>query len=763
MSSYIVPDSIPVWQIERLAGSGFEKYPLRLAQRLGPEVPSTHIDDDGSNDFDPDKPNIFDDGLLKRKRESIYEEGYEPERQTRPTRPRIITYQYGRNIGESLIVTLKFKLDAGRVWFALYNSLLIELHIAKIREASDHDSGFCSASPDTAESLSNRTLERGARKAVLANKKDNEDECNRSIRALLSITDLNVGHPEARGCKQCFELNQTCDLLQEGSSYPCYLCRKGKEDCELVIPPEKKAACERCKKKRISCSYRHEGSDHTKDCDACILTGYKCLAGPLSGRMRTGPSLDQHFAPLAAVPPVTTAPIIVATALTPQHGNNGQAGGYSSGQTSGSSDGQASHSSNGQSSSSSNGQSSPSSNGQSSSSSNGQASGSSTSQTSSSSTRGTNGSGDTPDDSDGQGSSGNAPTHPNVPDPTPATRKRKREPTLMDNYLLAGVAMSAHLIETEGIDWRLPKDLTWKHGRKQSKRPTTVADMKAKRSAADQRFIKALIKAFDVIFPPDDDEPEAPDLGSTSTPSTSQLPSPPPDVPKKTIITRLAHPIQLNYYACADDPIPPCHFHPVTAYLINGLAVVTPEVIDSPEGEGYTEVSGGHFNTGYPASRMCVSCVQERVRIINCPGHVFDRLPDSEVYHGPPEKCLDHLYEDGLQSDNDNTNTNDNENDNDNDDIEAGKKEKQEFKWCAVCPMPAKYKCVGRKWGCGLVLCESCRGWFTNEYEGKWEAFIEGMIQELGLAALRSDVEMLLKKGEVGRRLCCGKGKGRAL
>ena len=106
---------------KRLAGSGFEKYPLRLPQRLGPEVPLTHIDDDGSNDFDPDNPNVLVVGPLNRKLESIYEEGYEPERQSRPDRPRIGTYLHGRNVGESLIVKLPFVLQD---WSATRTTLL---------------------------------------------------------------------------------------------------------------------------------------------------------------------------------------------------------------------------------------------------------------------------------------------------------------------------------------------------------------------------------------------------------------------------------------------------------------------------------------------------------------------------------------------------------------------------------------------------------------------------------------------------------------
>lgn len=45
-------------------------------------------------------------------------------------------------------------------------------------------------------------------------------------------------------------------------------------------------------KKRIACSY-DEGSDPSWPCRHCFRYGFKCVAGPKSGRTRTGPSLDQ--------------------------------------------------------------------------------------------------------------------------------------------------------------------------------------------------------------------------------------------------------------------------------------------------------------------------------------------------------------------------------------------------------------------------------------------------------------------------------------
>lgn len=47
------------------------------------------------------------------------------------------------------------------------------------------------------------------------------------------------------------------------------------------MPPEFKKVCERCKKKRISCSYKVDGGKGVKSCATCKEAGLACYAGPL--------------------------------------------------------------------------------------------------------------------------------------------------------------------------------------------------------------------------------------------------------------------------------------------------------------------------------------------------------------------------------------------------------------------------------------------------------------------------------------------------
>ncbi len=98
----------------------------------------------------------------------------------------------------------------------------------------------------------------------------------------LTLDDLTVDHPQRRGCKACFEAgDDECTLIEHKFEYPCEACRYGSVECELIIPPELKKSCERCKQKRRSCSYVSDGGEGVETCDQCANEGVKCCAGPL--------------------------------------------------------------------------------------------------------------------------------------------------------------------------------------------------------------------------------------------------------------------------------------------------------------------------------------------------------------------------------------------------------------------------------------------------------------------------------------------------
>ncbi len=96
-----------------------------------------------------------------------------------------------------------------------------------------------------------------------------------------------------------------------------------------------------------------------------------------------------------------------------------------------------------------------------------------------------------------------------------------------------------------------------------------------------------------------------------------------------------------------------------------------------------------------------------------------------------------------------------------------GEEGKGEGGWrlCTVCVGVAGWGCArgggeggggGGGGGCGLSLCERCAVRLVREFEGRLEGLVEAMVREneggMGFG-VRADVEMVLKRGEVGRRL----------
>ncbi|TGO50168.1 hypothetical protein BOTNAR_0403g00020 [Botryotinia narcissicola] len=106
----------------------------------------------------------------------------------------------------------------------------------------------------------------------------------------LTISDLNNGHPQRRGCRGCFEAgDDECSLIEYSHEWPCESCEDAGIDCELIIPPELKLSCMRCKEKlRKRCSYVDDGGKGVDSCKACEEAGAKCISGPKAG---SGPSM----------------------------------------------------------------------------------------------------------------------------------------------------------------------------------------------------------------------------------------------------------------------------------------------------------------------------------------------------------------------------------------------------------------------------------------------------------------------------------------
>ena len=90
------------------------------------------------------------------------------------------------------------------------------------------------------------------------------------------------------------------------------------------------------------------------------------------------------------------------------------------------------------------------------------------------------------------------------------------------------------------------------------------------------------------------------------------------------------------------------------------------------------------------------------------------------------------------------------------------------FSWCSVCPNPASYTCckpmdkeiqalVGvseNHLGCGLKLCSACAEALVHDHAGDLDALVREINeQDTSGFALRADVDLILRGGEVVRRM----------
>lgn len=245
------------------------------------------IDQDNSGDYDPNcefsEPKVFP-SCPKRLR--LVRPG-EATGNPLPKKPKTSTWQSGRNEGLSLSIVIKVTSDEGRVFLTALKqvSKFPDNWPETKPKGAVEQTNFTELHPESIQPQRLRQRNHSGLQSSLLREKKIE---------LPSLVDVSLGHPAARGCKSCFEINLPCSLLIEGEKYPCRECKEDDVDCELVVQPLKKRACESCRRRKIVCSYRTT-EDHSQPCRDCLLSGYKCVAGPLTGRTRTGPSLDSDI------------------------------------------------------------------------------------------------------------------------------------------------------------------------------------------------------------------------------------------------------------------------------------------------------------------------------------------------------------------------------------------------------------------------------------------------------------------------------------
>ena len=262
-------------------------YHLRKSCRNFINLRTTWLDQDDSGDYDPNRLFSEPKTVPSSKRERIVRWEEDDIGSPLPKKPKIYTWRWGRKEGLSLPIVIKLRSEGGLALLTVLKEM--SKYPDNWPEKEPKGKG---EQPNFTEILLNsiqpQRLRQRHRNGVSSGFLQ-EQELN-----LPNLADVTLGHPAARGCKNCFDINIPCSLLVEGEKYPCRECKQDDMDCELILQPLKKRPCENCRRQKIVCSYRTT-EDHSQPCQDCFRLGHKCVAGPLTGRTRTGPSLDCDF------------------------------------------------------------------------------------------------------------------------------------------------------------------------------------------------------------------------------------------------------------------------------------------------------------------------------------------------------------------------------------------------------------------------------------------------------------------------------------
>lgn len=214
------------------------------------------------------------------------------------------------------------------------------------------------------------------------------------------------------------------------------------------------------------------------------------------------------------------------------------------------------------------------------------------------------------------------------------------------------------------------------------------------------------------------------------------LTPPSPADPILEISTSWAHPVNFRHIGSEDSP---CDFCDDYRYGMLGLGKVSVEVRRLAGKVGFEELKGGHRTEGHAQTKMCCSCVLERLSIIRCSHQIIEALPDLDEDNFNFQKASQDLLA-----------------------TETDKKQAQTL-WCSICISPAFYACLDLQkadmegdqpaewsedsYGCGLVLCRDCAG-TLDALNGNLEA---AAIYFTENPNLRADFDFLLADSDLAR------------
>ncbi|KAI1912040.1 hypothetical protein LOZ58_005678 [Ophidiomyces ophidiicola] len=207
------------------------------------------------------------------------------------------------------------------------------------------------------------------------------------------------------------------------------------------------------------------------------------------------------------------------------------------------------------------------------------------------------------------------------------------------------------------------------------------------------------------------------------------------------ISTSFAHPIDFTHSPPANGSNP-CHWCYDFTYGILGLGQIQIQVMEQPDGRGYSEIRDGHSMNGKEPSRMCNKCTKERVRAMQCGSHNMQPIIGIDKTSFAFSEAIKTLLPDAKE----------------------GRCIKRNL-WCAICISPALYQCgqplagteleaIRGVGSCGLVLCGNCVS-MLGASDGRVCGLVE-RLWKMGTKNLRADAEFFRVQGELRRRFRIG-------
>ncbi len=276
-------------QEEQIWGQGSSpKYEFRAKVREGKMGLTTWLDQDSSGDYEPELDDVRQRRPVRPKGLPKIPSGFSPERVTKKPKTEKWEQKIDNVLGTPAV--FNFSPKAGRDQLEVLGNPPENWLVFKSGIGRGTQDLPLKSNPESSASyrstVASRRCKRGG--GIYDGQQDKGEASN----------DITNSDPAAKGCKACFTLGLPCSLLQEGSGYPCDICAADSEECELIVEPLLKQACQNCKRRKIACSYRDE-VDHRGPCKSCVKSSIRCVAGPLRRRRRARPPVNKGSSQLS--------------------------------------------------------------------------------------------------------------------------------------------------------------------------------------------------------------------------------------------------------------------------------------------------------------------------------------------------------------------------------------------------------------------------------------------------------------------------------